>query len=286
MDVSLELAQELFPEYSIAELVDSGRSSHVYRGVWDDQDIVVKIIPIESRHRLRRAEREARAMELVDSSNFVQLVEHFVDELPEEGTTFFVIVEEFIPGDSLQSLIDRGEPSVDLGMRVVKSLLEVLVDFEQAGLIHRDIKPSNIIVGEDGVKLLDAGIVRFLGDESLTADDADYGPGTRGYRAPEQIQNRKHLQDIRTDLFATGIVMFESITGEHPFEHDNTETAKAILQGQRKDLTDFVDRPDLDYFYKRLTSVEQHERFRKPSFALDELRLIMPQDANGGGIDV
>jgi serine/threonine-protein kinase len=275
-DFSLSEVQELYPEYEISEYIDSGGTKDVFRGQLDGRDIVVKLLPVESRHRLRRAEREARAMEIIESDIFVDLIEHFIDEIHDEDTIIFVIVEEFVNGRTLEQVIEGGEASQQLGEKVLKNLLEVLQEFDNHDLVHRDIKPSNIMISTSGdVKLLDVGIARFTKKTSLTDTGADYAPGTRGYRAPEQIKNRKQEQDIRTDLFSTGIVFFESITGEHPFDHGQEDLSDAILRGNRKALENHIGESPLVEVYERLTENELHERYRKPEHASQELELLM-----------
>ena len=193
----------------------------------------------------------------------------------EDGETVFVIVEEYIPGETLKKKIEDEEFGIELGIQVAKSLLRVLIEFDENDIIHRDIKPSNIMIdGEDNIKLLDVGVARFVNKESLTADDAGYGPGTKGYRAPEQIQNKKHQQDIRTDMFSVGIVMYEAITGEHPFGVEPGSRTEAILEGRRSELQDSLDNPELNAIYSKLTEHEQHNRYRKPEFALEELEMV------------
>ena len=275
-EFDLEEVRELYPEYNISEYIDSGGSKDVFKGRLDGEDIVIKLLPVESRHRLRRAEREARAMEIIDSDIFVELIEHFIDELPEEDETVFVIVEEYVPGRTLDELVEDGDIGTDLGVTVLSALLDVLTEFDEENIVHRDIKPSNIMISDSGdVTLLDVGIARFTKKTSLTETGADYAPGTRGYRAPEQIENRKQEQDIRTDLFAAGIVFFESITGIHPFDQGQDDYSEAILNGNRRDLLDFIDDRGLSQIFKKLTETELHQRYRKPEHASEELELIV-----------
>jgi len=273
---SLDTVQKLYPEYNVSEYIDSGGSKQVFKGRFRDEDIVVKLLPVESRHRLRRAEREARAMEIIDSEIFVELKEHFIDEIPDEDLTVFVIIEELIQGETLEDIIGRGDADIDLGINVLTALLTVLEQFNKNNIVHRDIKPSNIMMSSsEKIKLLDVGIARFTKKRSLTATGADTAPGTHGYRAPEQIKNKKEEQDIRTDLFSTGIVMFEAITGEHPFDHGQDDLSDAILEGQRKDLKEYIGESELVPIYEKLTEPELHKRYRKPSHAKQELEIVM-----------
>jgi serine/threonine-protein kinase len=269
----------LFPDYDISEHIGEGGFKDVFRATLEGEDVVIKLFPVEGRQMRRRASRETRAMEEVDSPIFVDLIEHFVDEI--DGVPTYVIVEEYIPGETLKEKIASGDIGVSLAIDVAESLLECLIEFQDHDLVHRDIKPSNIIVTPSGeIMLLDVGIVRFQEEESLTPDHAERGPSTPPYAAPEVLENDKDAQDVRTDLFSLGIVFYESVTGNHPFNIEGHTRPEAIQRSLRmEDLADHIDDTDLkepvDLFYRSLTAHEQHERYRKPEHAQDELEVIM-----------
>ena len=89
---------------------------------------------------------------------------------------------------------------------------------EQKQIVHRDIKPDNIIKASNGRwYLIDFGIARALNMESLTYTTAMVGPHTPGYGAPELFQYTKKDIDSRADIFSLGVVVFEAVTGKHPF---------------------------------------------------------------------
>lgn len=274
----LENIQSLYPSYDIQEYIDSGGFKDVFLAKDGSKDIVFKLFPVESRQMRRRAEREARAMEEVESPILVNLIEHFDDEINRRDT--YVIVEDYIPGDTLADRIDNSGGDLELGLSVTKSLLEALIDFRDHSLVHRDIKPSNIIITPDGqVTLLDIGIVRFQEEESLTPDHVDRGPSTPPYAAPEVLENNKSAQDVRTDIFSTGIVFYETVAGKHPFDITGMSKPEAIQNAARKeDLGDYINHTELgnqlNEIYLEMTEKQQHERYRKPEFALEELKFV------------
>lgn len=101
---------------------------------------------------------------------------------------------------------------------MTEQLLKVIVQLEEHQVVHRDIKPANIMRRNDGKwYLIDFGIARGLNMASLTMTQAQVGPHTPGYGAPELFQYNKREIDSRSDLFSLGVVIFEAVTGKHPF---------------------------------------------------------------------
>ena len=136
-----------------------------------------------------------------------------------EGSDTLYVIEQRVEGEELRKRIERNE----------RFTLKEAVDFLEQGLlfinqlevnkiVHRDIKPENIIVSTVGkVFFLDFGIARILGLPSLTKTEAIVGPHTPGYAAPEQFNNLKNDIDSRADLFSIGVVTYECLSGQNPF---------------------------------------------------------------------
>jgi serine/threonine-protein kinase len=270
--------KDIFPEFDISGHIGSGGFKDVFKATLDGEDVVIKLFPVEGRQMRRRAQREVRAMEAVESPVFVDLIEHFVDEIDDIPT--YVIVEEYIPGETLREKISNENTDLNMAIEIADAILHCLKEFEEHELVHRDIKPSNIMVTPDGdIVLLDVGIVRFQSEESLTPDHADRGPSTPPYAAPEVLENNKDAQDVRTDMFSLGIVFYETAVGKHPFNIEGKSKPKAIQAGARKEeLVPSIDDDELgdavSMFYKGLTEHEQYDRYRKCEFAIEELGLI------------
>ena len=129
-------------------------------------------------------------------------------------------------------------PALDRRLETMRQVLEALRAAHCAGIVHRDLKPQNIMVRFDGyVKVLDFGLAKQLPtarsaprEAIATADASIPGQivGTVAYMSPEQIQG--HPIDQRSDLFAVGIILFEMLTGQHPWPHASVvDTLHAIL---------------------------------------------------------
>src|SRR5690606_37793613 len=123
---------------------------------------------------------------------------------------------ELVRGTLLKEIDAAGPvPSAD-AVRYVDGILEALEYSHKAGVIHRDIKPGNVMVTESGsVKVMDFGIARAVSDSSSTVAETTQIIGTAAYFSPEQANGEP--VDARTDLYSTGIVLYELLTGRQPF---------------------------------------------------------------------
>jgi len=215
-------------------------------------------------------------MEKIESDILVDLKQAFPATIGEHE--ILVMVEERVPGFTLHEHLRQEESGTELGFKVTETLLTVLQEFNEKSMVHRDIKPRNLMISPDGdIKLLDVGVVRMLNEEGLTPTAQNSAPGTPKYSAPEQLQNEKEKQDTRTDLFSTGIVMAECITGEHPFEGVGLPIQDAIYNGEWRRLEGQIDDPPaeyLDYFLEFMLAPVMSDRFNTPEDALDNLSRI------------
>ncbi len=142
-----------------------------------------------------------------------------------EDGSFYVLME-MLEGDSLREVLDaRGKLPAGLACAVVREACRGLRIAHEAGVIHRDLKPENIFLVNTGgdlkVKLIDFGISKFENAEELTgATETGAILGTPLYMSPEQLRNSKNV-DLRTDIYALGVVLYEMVTGRRPFEAES-----------------------------------------------------------------
>lgn len=175
--------------------------------------VIVKVVE----HGDERILREIEIVTQNNLSNVPKIIEA-KDFSDTNGNNYIYILEQYIEGQTLQERLEIGKLSLNEGLNLLRTLLEISVILEDIKIVHRDIKPSNIICSNDGeYYLIDFGIARQLDKSSLTMTRAKIGPHTPGYGAPELFQYVKKNIDIRADLFSIGVVLFESLTGEHPF---------------------------------------------------------------------
>ena len=213
--------------YRIESLLGVGGMGRVFLAV--DTRLGRKVaIKISTERYGGRFEREARAISALNHPHICTLYD--VGSLP---SGFSYLVTELVEGETLRDWLKRA-PSPERCIEVARQVLEALRAAHGAGIVHRDLKPANIMVRFDGyVKVLDFGLAkRFaVAEKGTTADLSLPGQvvGTVAYMSPEQIQG--HDVGPASDLFAFGIILYEMLTGEHPWPRKgvNVDTLHAIL---------------------------------------------------------
>ncbi len=209
--------------YRVLGRIASGGMGEVYRAHDDvlGREVAIKVLHPQYANDhgfVDRFRREARAAAVLNHPNIVGIFDWGVTE----GTYFMVM--ELVSGHNLRTVLsasDRLEPA-----QVVEVVAPVLAALDHAhghGIVHRDVKPENILIADDGtVKVADFGLARAFADATISQAEGTV-TGTVQYLAPEQVQGDP--ADPRTDLYATGIVMFELLTGQPPY---SGETSMAI----------------------------------------------------------
>ena len=130
------------------------------------------------------------------------------------------IVMEHVDGRALSDVLDDGPLAPTEAVRITEGILTALEYSHRAGVVHRDIKPANVMVTHSGqVKVMDFGIARAITDTSATVAQTTSILGTASYFSPEQA--RGETVDARTDLYSTGVLLFELLTGRPPFSGDS-----------------------------------------------------------------
>ncbi|GAA2031872.1 Stk1 family PASTA domain-containing Ser/Thr kinase [Agromyces tropicus] len=144
--------------------------------------------------------------------------ETVVDNAGQEVQLPFIIME-YVDGRLLKDIIHEGPLEPAAAARVIDGVLTALEYSHRAGVVHRDIKPGNIMITTGGqVKVMDFGIARAVSDSATTVAQTTAILGTASYFSPEQAKGE--TVDARTDLYSTGVVLFELLTGRPPFRGD------------------------------------------------------------------
>lgn len=135
------------------------------------------------------------------------------------GGDYYYMLEEFVEGVTLEKRIGDDLLTRDETIAVTRVLIGAVAHMAELNLVHRDLKPANIILREGALDpvAVDFGIVRDLGETSLTKTFISQGPGTPLYAPPEQLNNEKHLIGWRADQFSLGVTASIAMSGLHPY---------------------------------------------------------------------
>ena len=214
--VELEDAEALFPEYEFVErLTESVQKAAFHVRDSDGNDLCLKIIaPNYGRDRL---DREISALRKLSHPNVVRLIA-YEDSSTADPPRHYA-TEEFIAGTDLTNCLSPENPwNLRQASEFFIALCGGLDEIGKRRIVHRDLKPSNIRVRPDGSPvIIDFGVARHLLEPDLTSTAQGAQIGTLQYFSPEQCEGTKHEIDHRTDLFAMGVILFEAVTGSHPF---------------------------------------------------------------------
>ncbi|WZH38118.1 MAG: Stk1 family PASTA domain-containing Ser/Thr kinase [Microbacterium enclense] len=210
--------------YRVDDLIGRGGMASVYRG-YDQtlgRTVAIKILKADlagdaafrTRFRL-----EAQAASRMAHPTIVRVFDAGEDvETGPDGQERPVpyIVMELVHGRLLKDIISAGPVPTDDALRYIDGILEALEYSHRAGVVHRDIKPGNVMITESGgVKVMDFGIARAVSDSSSTVAETTAIVGTAAYFSPEQAKGES--VDARADLYSTGVVLYELLTGRPPF---------------------------------------------------------------------
>lgn len=196
----------------------------------NEGDVVLKLLLKASGEE--RLEREVLAGQLVECDRVPRVFE--TGSLATPLGECIWLREQRVQGTTLRARLNAGPLDFPSVLRLGGQLLTTLVQAESKRIVHRDIKPENVMVDRSqDFWLLDFGLARHLDLESLTATRFQFGVGTLGYSAPEQMRNQKREIDGRADLFAMGVLLYEAATGVNPFltgARDELEVLRRLEQ--------------------------------------------------------
>ena len=212
--VDMNVAAAQFPQYSFVKpLTPSAQKAAFHVQDSTGKDLCLKIIsPSYGNDRLHR---EIAAMQQISHANVVGLLEYTFSSTP--GSLKHFIVEAFIEGDDLENHIGRPWDRSRVSL-VFAQLMDGLQQLNVKHIVHRDLKPTNVRLKRDDTPvIIDFGLARHLTLSDLTDTATGAQIGTPLYFAPEQFEGTKYDIDHRTDLFAAGVIIYQAITGIHPF---------------------------------------------------------------------
>ena len=260
--------------YEIIEELGKGGMGRVYR-VEDkklEQEIALKLIKPEIASDKKTIERFRNELRIARNIRHKNVCGMF--DLGESLRAHFITME-YVRGEDLKSFIHRsGQLAVGTAIRIAKQICEGLSEAHKLGVVHRDLKSNNIMIDKEGnVRIMDFGIARSLEGKGITG--AGVMIGTPEYMSPEQVEGKE--TDQRSDIYALGIILYETLTGRVPFEGDTPFTVGVKHKSERpKDPRELNSQipEDLNRVILRCLEKDREKRYQSAGEVRSELSKI------------
>jgi len=271
--------------YKILEKLGEGGQGTVYRAIDSKlgRPVVIKVLPAEltaKEANLKRFEREARLASALDHPNICTIF-----DLNEINGIHFIAMQ-YIEGRNVRQLVNGRPLSLESALSIAVQVVDALAAAHSRGIIHRDIKAGNVMVTPNGqVKVLDFGLAKLLDEEAartsgihhteLTEVGIPYGTAT--YAAPEQARGDR--VDARADIFSTGVLLYEMLTGTWPFRGQTAiDVRHAVLHSEPIPLSQA--RPgrvpaQLQGILDKALAKDVRNRYQRISQLGDDLRAVI-----------
>ena len=263
--------------YQLTRVVGSGGMATIYAAI-DlrlDRQVAVKVMHshlAQDEQFVSRFIREAKAAASLSHPNIVAVLDQGWNQ---GGAPCVFIVMELIEGATLRDyIIEQGALSTERALSIITPVASALAAAHKLGIVHRDIKPENILVSKEGrIKIADFGLARgaLLGN-TMTAESSVI-LGSVSYLSPEQVQ--RGVADARSDIYSLGIVLFEILTGQKPYQGEDP------VQVAIKHVNERVPAPstikpglsiEMDQLVLSTTDIDPDKRPRDAVILLEKLR--------------
>jgi serine/threonine-protein kinase len=279
---------ERINQYQILEKIGAGGQGTVYkaRDTKLDRTVVIKVLPPELTEKtanFRRFEREAQLCSQLDHPNICTIYD-FHDA---NGT--FYIAMQYVAGKNVRQLVAGRPLELKSAVSIAVQVCDALAYAHSKNIIHRDIKAGNIMVADGGqAKILDFGLAKLMEDEpaahlegldrtEITELGIPYGTAT--YAAPEQAKGER--TDHRADIFSTGVLLYEMLTGIWAFQGKTViDVRHQVLYGTPKPLAEMRPEPlppQLQIILDRALAKDPKNRYQKIALMRDELRGVLQE---------
>ncbi len=270
---------QVISHYKILDKLGEGGMGVVYKA--EDtklhRPVALKLLPREAlltdADRARFA-REAEAAASLTHPNIAMI--HEFDEVvdPLTGAKLAFIAMEFVDGQTLKDKVKDHPLPIKEAISIAIAVTEGLTKAHEKGIIHRDIKSDNVMISKDGiVKITDFGLAEIPGRTKVTK--AGTTVGTVAYMSPEQALGEK--LDRRTDIWSSGVVLYEIVTGRLPFSGDYEQAILyKVLNEEPEPLTGLRSNVpmELERIVKKAIQKDREERYQHADEMLADLRLL------------
>ncbi|MBL8185375.1 MAG: protein kinase [Blastocatellia bacterium] len=275
-------------QYKILEKIGSGGQGTVYKALDTklNRTAVIKILPPELTAKtanFKRFEREAQLCSQLDHANICTIYDFH------EANGVFYIAMQYVDGKNVRQLVGGRPLELKSALSIAIQVTDALAYAHSKNIIHRDIKAGNIMVTESGqAKILDFGLAKLLEDEheeqtrgldktEITELGIPYGTAT--YAAPEQARGER--ADARSDIFSTGVLLYEMLTGIWAFQGKTViDVRHQVLYGTPKPIAEMRRDPvppQLQTIVDKALAKEPKGRYQKISQMRDDLRAVLQE---------
>ncbi len=282
---------EKIHQYEILKKLGAGGQGTVYKALDTklDRTVVIKVLPPELTAKtanFKRFEREAKLCSQLDHPNICTIYDFHEDD----GT--FYIAMQHIGGKNVRELVDGRPLDLTTALKIEIQVCDALAYAHSKNIIHRDIKAGNVMVSDEGqVKILDFGLAKLLMDEPIAGTSGEkidltelgipYGTAT--YAAPEQAKGEK--TDHRADIFSTGVLLYEMLTGIWAFQGKSVvDVRHQVLYGTPTPLAEMRSEilpPKLQQIVDRALAKDPKDRYQDIAEMGKDLRGVL-QEITGG----
>ncbi len=276
-----------FDGFRIERLLARGGTSDVYlaRQSHPERPVAIKVFRagLGSERQAERFESEVRILAKLDHPNIAAIFSAgFSDKVAPVELPYLAM--EYVPGRTLTDFARSHGLSLNDRLILMAKVCSAVHGAHQRGVIHRDLKPANILVREDGEpKVLDFGIARLIATDGHASRGSTMTGellGTLAYMSPEQLRADHDAIDIRTDVYALGVILYEVLAGRPAFDVSSLPIPEAISQIQRGQLTSLRDTgvscdADVDAVLHKAMAVAPGERYASAEALADDLRRLV-----------
>ena len=265
----MDFNEKLQGKYKLERLINKGGFAPVFQATEEfvGRSVAIKMIPKASypQNRQRYLLTEMQTMGMTwGHPNIVAI--HTVE--PGDDECFAYIVMEYVDGDNLSHILSNDPLPQFRAITVALDICRGLIFAHKHSIIHRDIKPQNIMITSDQTaKITDFGVARILEEASQYAGTVT---GTRKYMAPEQYEGN---YDTRVDLYSTGMIIYEMLTGKYPFLAINIDKVKVKKEEGKFDFPQGL-RQDFCQFLHKALQPHPDNRYQTAEAMYQELDLI------------
>ncbi len=218
---------ERIGDYTILRRIAMGGMGVVYQALDQRLSRTVCLKLMLRKDALKRFEQEARTAGKLQHPGIVRLL-----DVAQEGELNFLVMD-LVEGWPLDQVVSTRRPNVDETLNLMEAMLQAVGYMHEQGVVHRDLKPANIIVAPDGrPRLIDFSLAKLTHETPSTSLTQHGTPiGTPGYMPPEQIINLGTI-GRSADIYSLGVILYELLTGQLPFDGDTPEAMLEQIRGQ------------------------------------------------------